>query len=185
MSHAMTTDHELICRIEQFYYREARLLDERCYLQWLELLDPSIEYTVASRHVAWPDYRAGETEAFVAVDQELELRGPDASPFRSERYPHLVVRSRRALKANAWAEIPPPRTRRMITNVEVSPHENGDYRVYSNFHLFYSHLGADNHNYVGCRRDVLRETEGLFRIRSREVISDWNIITGPTMALTF
>lgn len=185
MSDNMTITPELICRIEQFYYREARLLDTRCYQQWLELLDPAIEYIVASRHVAWPDSRAQGTEAMLAVDRELELRGPDATPIRSERFPHLAVRVMRAFKANAWAESPPPRTRRMITNVEVNAREDGNYQVFSNFHLFYSHFGADNHNYVGCRRDVLGETEGRFRLVSREVISDWNIITGPTMAIMF
>jgi len=180
-----TTDRDLVCRVEQFYYREARLLDERCFQQWLALLDPSIEYLIPSRHVPMPDPGARDTEAFLAVDRELGRIGPDASPLRHDRFLQLAMRAMRPYKVTAWAESPPPRTRRMITNVEVEPLDESGYRVYSNFHLFFSQGGADNHSYIGCRRDVLRDVEGQFRIVRREVITDWDIITGPTMALLF
>lgn len=182
---ATTLDPQLICRIEQFYYREARLLDDRCFQQWLGLLDQRIEYIMPSRHVPLPDMKARETEAYLNVERELDGAGPSSSPLRHERFPQLALRAMRPFKVNAWAESPPPRTRRMITNVEVEPLDDGGLRVYSNFLLFYSHSGADNHTYTGCRRDLLQDTDGTLRITRREVITDWDIVTGPTMGLLF
>ena len=179
------TDPSLISRVEQFYYREARLLDERCFQQWLGLIDPEIEYLMPSRHVPMPDPKDRETEAFLAVSKELQGRGPKASPLRYDRFMQLAIRAMRPYRVTAWAESPPPRTRRMINNVEVEPPDGNEYRAYSNFQLFYSHSGADNHTYTGCRRDILRDVDGQFRILNREVITDWDIITGPTMALIF
>lgn len=171
--------------IEQFYYREARLLDSRCYTQWLGLLDEDIEYLMPSRHVPQPDPAARGTEDFLAEDRELERRGPAASPLRQENLFQLSIRANRPYKLNAWAESPPPRTRRFINNVEVEILSSVEYRVYSNFQLFYSHHGRDNHTYTGCRRDVLRVTEGALKILSREVIMDWDVITAPTLGLFF
>lgn len=182
----MSSDVNLICRIGQFYYREARLLDERCYQQWLALVDESIEYTVPLRYVPMPDQQLQETEGFLAVDRELvRPEGNSGSPLRHDRYIELLIRTMRPYKRNSWSESPPPRTRRHISNIEVELIGDKAYRVYSNFQLFYSHNAADNHTYHGCRRDIIKETEDHLRIFKREVITDWNNVTAPTMALIF
>lgn len=180
-----TLDRDAICAVEQFYYREARLLDARCYTQWLELLDQAVIYTMPSRHVPQPDPALRGTEAFLAEDRELERSGAAASPLRQENLFQLTIRANRPYRLNAWAESPPPRTRRFISNVEVAPVGEGEYRVWSNFQLFYSHHGRDNHLYTGCRRDVLVHSEDTLKILSREVIMDWDVITAPTLGLFF
>jgi 3-phenylpropionate/cinnamic acid dioxygenase small subunit len=178
-------DASLIGRVEQFYYREARLLDERCYQQWLGLLDPAIEYVMPARHVALRNPQLRGTEGFLAIDHELDREGPDESPLRYEVFAQLAARAIRAFQPNAWADNPPPRTRRLIANVEAENGEDGTIRAFSNFHLFYSHHTADNHHYVGCRRDTLVDTDTRLHLSRREVIIDWNVVTGPTLALLF
>ena len=181
-----SSDVQMISRVEQFYYREARLLDERCFQQWFKLVDESIEYSIPTRFVPQPDPRQQDTEAFLSVDRELERAdGGRGSPIRHDRYLETFARTFRAFKTNAWAESPPPRTRRFISNIEVETLLDDTYRVFSNFQMFYSHRGADNHTYTGGRRDILKEVEGDFRLCKREVIIDWDIITAPTMALIF
>ncbi len=188
---SMSIDHQLITRVEQFYYREARLLDERCFQQWLALVDEAIVYSIPTRYVPQPDPSLQDTEAFLAVDRELERAdGGQGSPLRHDQYMETLVRTIRPYKNNAWSESPAPRTRRFITNVEVETVESSDasvneYRVFSNFQLFYSHSGADNHTYYGGRKDILREVDGQFKLLKREIITDWDIITAPTMALIF
>jgi len=177
---------ELISRVEQFYYREARLLDERCFQQWLALLDEAIEYSMPTRYVPQPDPDLRDTEAFLSIDRELErFNGGKGSPLRQDGYLQALVRTIRPYKTNAWAESPAPRTRRCISNVEVEPLEEDVYRTYSNFQMFYSHNGDDNHTYTGGRRDILKDVDGQFKILKREIIIDWDIITGPTLALIF
>jgi len=181
-----SSDNDLISRIGQFYYKEARLLDERCFQQWFALVDESIEYSMPTRYVPQPDPEKRDTEEFLSVDRELErAEGGRGSPLRHDHYLETFARTFRAYKPNAWAECPAPRTRRFISNIEVEPLSDDTYRVYSNFQMFYSHRGADNHTYTGGRRDILRDRDGDFRICKREVITDWDIITVPTIALIF
>ena len=44
-----SSNRELQYQVEQFYYREARLLDNRQYRQWLLLLSQDIRYLMPSR----------------------------------------------------------------------------------------------------------------------------------------
>ena len=184
--HDKSCDTDLISRIEQFYYKEARLLDERCFQQWFALVDESIEYSIPTRYVPQPDPAKKDTEAFLSIDQELERAdGGKGSPLRQDQYLQTFARTIRAYKTNAWSESPAPRTRRFISNIEVEPVGENQYRVYSNFQMFYSHRGADNHTYTGGRRDILKDLDGDFKLCKREVITDWDIITVPTLALIF
>lgn len=178
------TDSTIISRIEQFYYREARMLDDRQYMQWLGLLTEDIHYSIPSRHIVTPNPKLRGTEEFHAVDQELERSGPDATPLRVENIFNLAIRADRAFKVNAWAENPPARTRRFVSNVEVLATATG-YQTYSNFMMTYSRHSNTNHTYTGQRRDTLREVEGELRIASREIILDLNVINVPTLGLFF
>ncbi len=183
---AVEFDMELIARVEQFYYKEARLLDERCLQQWIALADESLEYSMPTRFVPHPDPTLQDTEAFLAVDRELDRAdGPKGSPIRHDTFLGVFARTFRPYKTNAWSESPAPRTRRMISNVEVTPLEDGNYQAYSNFMMFYSQLEKDNHTITGARRDVLKEVDGDFKLLKREVIIDMDIITVPTLALIF
>lgn len=182
----MDIDRDLNFRVEQFYYREARLLDERQFQQWFDLVDPGIEYSMPGRFVAQPDPRDQGEECYLSTDRELDrAMGGDGSPIRLDAYMDMVIRASRPFNARAWAESPPPRTRRLISNVEAHSRDDGTLEALSNFFMFYSHVGADNHLYTGGRRDILREDDGEFRILKREVITDWDLITVPTLALIF
>jgi 3-phenylpropionate/cinnamic acid dioxygenase small subunit len=119
------------------------------------------------------------------LEQELEGAGPRGCPIRDENFFNLAIRVDRMFKVNAWAENPPARTRRYISNIEVSPRHDGSLAVYSNFQLFYSRHQQDNFTYYGQRRDVLRTEGAGFKLASREVILDFNVITVPTLGLIF
>lgn len=179
-------NRELISRVEQFYYREARLLDNREAQQWMLLVAEDIIYTLPSRHIPQPDASLRGTEAFQSPDLELERPAPDMSPLREENIFQLAIRIDRLYKVNAWAENPAPRTRRFITNIEVAAGlEDNSYTAYSNFQLLYSRHANDTHTYSGQRRDTLREVDGDFKIARREIILDCNVITVPTLGLIF
>ncbi len=183
---AIDFDATLVARVEQFYYKEARLLDERCLQQWFALVDESFQYSMPTRFVPHPDPKLQDTEAFLSIDRELDRAdGPKGSPIRDDNYLGTFARTFRAYKTNGWSEAPAPRTRRMISNVEVTALEDDQYRTYSNFMMFYSHLGKDNHTITGGRRDLIKEVDGDFKLLKREVIIDMDIITAPTLALIF
>ena len=47
---------ELIREVEQFLYREARLLDERRFREWLELLTEDVRYWMVTRSNLYPRF---------------------------------------------------------------------------------------------------------------------------------
>jgi 3-phenylpropionate/cinnamic acid dioxygenase small subunit len=178
-------DFDSLRRVEQFYYREARLLDERQYVRWLTLLSPNIRYSLPSRFIPLARGSAREPEQMYAVDNELSGYDAGSLPIREESYGHLAQRVARALKPNAWAENPPPRTRRFVMNVEIESLVGDQLRVFSNFQLFHSQHGRLDYIFAGQRRDRLERADGSFRIAEREVILDGDIIRGASVALLF
>lgn len=180
-----TPDRDLICKVEQFLYREARLLDERKLQQWMSLISEDISYLMPARYQPTLNPSLRGTEAFHSIDQELESSAPVGVPLRKENFFNLAIRIDRAYKVNAWAENPPARTRRYITNIEVEEQADGLLKVYSNFQLFYSRHQLDNFTYYGQRKDILHPQGDSFKLASREVILDFNVITVPTLGLIF
>ena len=86
----------------------------------------------------------------------------------------------------AWAEIPPSRTRHLISNVEVEPVEGGDdVRARSAFLVYRSHLETDQEIYAGARSDLLRRENGAWRIARREIHLDQGTILGKNLAIFF
>lgn len=179
---------ELLTQLQQFYYREARLLDERQYQQWQALLSDSIDYLVPGRHVPQLDNSKRDTEAFLNREQEFSnrLQGNDPEvPLRDDSYLHLVIRVMRSLKMVAWSENPPARTRRNVCNVELITEDGNRLTVYSNTLLYYSRHEQVDHLYSYQRRDVLEKNGGGFKILRREVLLDNGLVPAPSAALFF
>ena len=180
---------ELQHEVEQWYYREARLLDNRQYQSWLALCTDDVSYVIPGRGNPLVDNAERGSEAMIAVERELEGVESDGLPIRNESMPYLAMRVERSFKANAWAENPPARTRRIVGNVEILKDSGERLSVVSNFHLFYARPGSRNHLYAGQRRDELlrAEFDGTpgFKIASREIVMDLADIEVPTLGLFF
>ncbi len=183
--HSVETSVEEQRALERFYYREARLLDSRQYMQWLTLLSPEIRYTIPARVNVQVNNRDRGNEDMIAVERELEGVDSMGSPLRDETYILLMVRAERAFKINSWSENPPPRTRRIVGNVELMGRDGDSLEVVSNFHLNYARPGNEGATYTGQRRDTLLRSEEGFLLASREVIFDYADIEVPTLGLFF
>lgn len=171
--------------VEQFYYREARLLDNRQYQSWLALCTEDIQYSMPARGNPLVNNREHGNEDMISVERELETAESNGCPIREEGYLHLALRVDRSFKINAWAENPPARTRRIVGNVEILQITDDRFSVNSNFQLFYARPGSDNFLYAGQRRDVLVAAADDFRISSRQIIMDVADIRVPTLGLFF
>ena len=171
--------------LERFYFHEARLLDNRQYQQWLELVSEQISYLMPSRINVQVDNRERGQEDMISIDRELEDQASMGCPIREETYIHLMVRVERAYKINSWSENPPARTRRIVANIELMAKEDDTLSVLSNFHLYYARPGNDDVIYSGQRRDTLLSQPGGFRIEQREVVMDYANISMPTLGILF
>lgn len=156
--------------VQDFLFREARMLDERRFDDWLGLFSIDATYRAPTRVTRedLADDGIGELCIFDDEYGELELRVES-----------LQVRS-------AWAEIPPSRTRRLIGNVTAEPLEGDDVLARSNFIVHRTRLTDIEHVFTGGRTDVLRRTgEAEFQIRSREIVFDHVAFLTDNISLMF
>jgi 3-phenylpropionate/cinnamic acid dioxygenase small subunit len=171
--------------LERFYFHEARLLDNRQYLQWLALLSQEVRYLIPARVNVQVNNRERGQEDMISVERELEGEDSMGCPHREENYILLMLRAQRAYKINSWSEHPPARTRRIVGNIELMARQGDTLSVLSNFHLYYTRPGNENVLYSGQRRDTLLSIPEGFRIRCREVVLDYANIELPTLGLLF
>jgi ethylbenzene dioxygenase beta subunit len=129
-------------RAHRFLSLEAKLLDERRFEEWLELLDEDIVYEVPLR----------QTRSHYS-DQHPE----NAFHIRDSK---ALIKNRvdRLKSGFAWSETPPSRTLRLIGNVFVSAIRSADVIEVESALLLYRQRGTDATSDVipVRRRDVIR-----------------------------
>ena len=100
--------------VEDLLFNEAALLDEWRLEEWLELLTGDATYEIPPTDVPEGDSR---NTLFIIADDALRIRS----------------RVKQLLGKAAWAENPPSRTRRLITNVRVLCVDGEEIIVTANF----------------------------------------------------
>ncbi len=173
-------NHTLRLDIEAFLYREARLLDDRKFRDWLALLTDDIRYWMPTRHNRM---REGPDEQW-EVEKELDVLG-----FFDETKNSLTLRVERFYSGMAWAEDPPSRTRHFISNVEVmETAKANEVEAYSNFLAYRSRLegleGEENF-FAGRREDILRREQGHWKIAQRRIIFDGLVLNAQNLSIFF
>lgn len=161
--------------IGQLYYREAELLDEGRFTDWLELFADDLVY--------WMPTRTNRLRR----QQALSVAAPGEAAFYDETKESLAWRIRRFDSGMAWAEDPPSRTRHLITNVRVRHAENDDdqYLVRSNFLLYRNRLEREQNVFAGERTDVVRRTGGGLLIARRTILLDQNVLLAKNISTFF
>jgi biphenyl 2,3-dioxygenase beta subunit len=161
--------------VEQFYFREAQLLDHRKYQEWLELLTEDIHYWVPIR----------TTQA--SKNLEREYYGPGCNAHFDEDYARLRARIRGRQSGLNWTEDPPSRSRHIVSNVIVREVSAAKLEVSSAFLCYRNRLERMTDIYVGERRDVLLRTDGGFgfKIDKRTVLLDQSTITANNLSMFF
>ena len=153
--------------IEQFLYKEARLIDNRLLDDWLDLWTMDCRYHVPVRH----NVAAPIGEGLVAIDDELD--GDDGAAWIDDTKMLLFARVMRLRTGKAWSESPLSRTRRIVSNVEVT--ETGDedtFQVFSNMIQFRSRREREENWFVCQRQDVILRIGDSYQIKERRVILD-------------
>jgi len=172
--------------IEQYLYREARLLDERRFHEWLDLFTDDVRYTMASRGNRYPR----SSKAIAMLDRERHIEDDpgeaDALALFDETKATLAARVARLDTGMAWAEDPPSRTRHFIANIEVAPGDTeADVRVWSNYIVYRSRGETEQDFYVGARQDLLRRVDGAWKIARRRLTLDQNVLMAKNLSVFF
>ncbi|MCZ6888511.1 MAG: aromatic-ring-hydroxylating dioxygenase subunit beta [Gammaproteobacteria bacterium] len=138
--------------VENFLYDEAALLDEWKLDEWLGLMTDDVEYFVPPTDE--PDSDSSDTLFIVADNAE-----------------RLKARVYQLTHPGAWAESPPSRTRRMISNVRIRESNGDEHRVTANF-IVYRIRNGKTDAYVGRYEHVLVKNGSGIKIRERRSILD-------------
>jgi 3-phenylpropionate/cinnamic acid dioxygenase small subunit len=155
-------NHELRHAIEDFFYFEAELLDDRRLREWLDLLADDVHY--------WMPIRQNLLERPADVNDELSK--PGEAYYFNDTKKTLNVRVERFYKKNAWAEMPPSRTRHLVSNIRVKQDSGLEIEVHSNFLCYRTRMEKDQDIFVGTRHDLLRRDSSNFKIVRRMIILD-------------
>jgi 3-phenylpropionate/cinnamic acid dioxygenase small subunit len=155
-------NHELRHAIEDFFYFEAELLDDRRLREWLALLADDVHY--------WMPIRQNLLERPADVNDELSKPG-EAYYFNDSKQT-LNIRVERFYAKNAWAEMPPSRTRHLISNIRIKQDSGLEIEVHSNFLCYRTRMEKDQDIFVGTRHDLLRRDSSNFKIVRRMIILD-------------
>jgi 3-phenylpropionate/cinnamic acid dioxygenase small subunit len=175
-----------IREVEQFLYREARLLDERQFHEWLELFTDDVRYWMPGRRNRYP--KSSKAIAILNLDRYVEddLTEEIELAILDENKHTLEARVARLDTGMAWAEDPPSRTRHLLTNIEIEPGDaKSELEVYSNFIVYRSRSETEQDFYVGARRDVLRRVDGAWKIARRKLILDQNVLLAKNVSIFF
>ena len=177
---------EVIREVEQFLYREARLLDERRFHEWVELFTEDVRYWMPTRSNRYP----AESKAIGLLEQGQDsaaARGQEEElAILDETKATLHARIARLDTGMAWAEDPPSRTRHMISNIELE--EGGtpsELQVYSNYLVYRTRGETEQDFYIGRREDVLRRIDGVWKIARRKIILDQNVLLAKNVSIFF
>lgn len=149
---------ELKRELEEFFAREAHLLDERRFDDWLNLFTDDAEYVVPLR-----EYVEGDVE-------------PAGHPVIRENKDGLLLRVRKDATGFSHAETPASMTCHLITNIVVDEIPDSDeVQARSAFAVRQTRKPRDEAWWAGRRIDRLRMVNGSWRLSRREVHMDATI----------
>jgi 3-phenylpropionate/cinnamic acid dioxygenase small subunit len=172
--------------VEKFYFVEARLLDERRFREWIEMLAPDLRYWMSTRLNRYPRH----SKSLKVLDDEAydddTVPRDDHMVIMDETLDSLTRRVVCLETGMAWAEDPPSRTRHLVTNIEVEPGAAAEeLNVASNFLVYKNRAETEVDLFAGVRRDVLRRVEGQLQIARRKIILDQSVLLAKNVAIFF
>jgi 3-phenylpropionate/cinnamic acid dioxygenase small subunit len=165
--------NELRHKVEDFLYLEAELLDDRKLREWLELLTDDMRY--------WMPIRYNPLER--PEDLSDELAKPGDGYYFDDDKKSLSLRIERVYVKSAWAEMPPSRTRHLISNVRIKNDDGREMEVHSNFLVYRTRLESDQDIFVGTRQDILRRVNDGFKIAKRTIILDQAVLNAKNISI--
>ena len=161
--------------IEQFLYKEAQLLDDRRFNDWIELIADDIHYHMPVRR----NVKFGEQDRENS-DSESEISWFD------EGKATLSGRVRQINTGLHWAEEPFSRVRHIITNVQIQDVQADEVKVTSNFFVWTNRLKDEVNLFVGKRDDILRrDPDTGWKIAKRLIILDQNVLLAKVITTFF
>jgi 3-phenylpropionate/cinnamic acid dioxygenase small subunit len=156
--------------VSQFLFHEAELLDHERQREWLDLLADDIAYRVPIRITQERSAGPGFQSDGFHMDEDKGM---------------LITRVERLETEYAWAEDPPSRMRRIVSNIRAwSVQASDELLVISNLLAYRSRHDSTAYDLIaGERRDLLRPNDDSFLIAKREILLDQSTLGTHNLAI--
>lgn len=161
-------DSKTFLTVQNFMAVEAKLLDERRYDEWLEMLDEDIVYHVPIR------------EARIAFADEHAGGGYRINDVRSL----VETRVKRLNSGQAWAEISPSRTLRLVGSLLVESRVGDIIRCESALIIYRQRGHDDPGELIPVRRqDQLKVAPDGVKLLRRDAFITEVVLTTPNLGV--
>jgi 3-phenylpropionate/cinnamic acid dioxygenase small subunit len=160
--------------IEDFFYREADLLDERRYEEWLDLFTEDTHYWMPMRRNVPRD----------EPEREFTREGVDANWF-DEGKDTLARRVKQILTGIHWAEEPPSRMCHIVSNIQIVRATLDEVEARSRFIVYRNRVQTETDFLVGKREDLLRRMDGALKIARRKIVLDQSVLLAKNLTMFF
>jgi 3-phenylpropionate/cinnamic acid dioxygenase small subunit len=169
---------DLMREIEDFFYREADLLDEREYDQWLDLLTEDVVY--------WMPMRKNVSYA----NRDKDITAEDDVAWFHDDKETLRKRVKQIQTGVHWAEEPISRVAHVIANIRLAEPistlaEGARATTKCRFIVYRNRLETETDFLVGRREDTLTRVRGQLRIARRKIILDQSVLLAKNLTMFF
>lgn len=166
---------ELQHEVEQFLYWEVKLLTDRRYQDWFELLAQDIRY--------WMPIRSTKIMREVAQEYTDE----DGFAHFDDNWHTMKGRIRKIMSDVGWSENPASRLRYLVGNVMIVPESESTLNVVSAMMVYRTRQERQLDVFACERQDVLRrvDTDAGFEIANRRILIDQSTILSNNLSFFF
>jgi 3-phenylpropionate/cinnamic acid dioxygenase small subunit len=163
--------HPVYNEVMDFLIEEAHLLDEDLLEEWLQLLAADVRYVMPTRHTV----RRSDGKGFDSGMKHFD-----------DDYKSIEIRVLKVTRTDTnYAEDPPSRIRRYITNIQVNETPTVDEFAVTSYLLLLRNRRDEPISDVvsGIRHDILRrDATTRFKLARREVLVDQVTLGTPNLA---
>lgn len=164
--------------IEDFFFNEADLLDEREYDKWLDLLTEDVVYWMPMRKNVSHENRDKD----ITAENDLAWFLDDKDTLRK--------RVKQIQTGIHWADEPISRVSHVISNIRlvepISSLDEGERTVTKCRFIVYRNRVEDETDFlVGRREDTLVRTGGELKIARRKIILDQSVLLAKNLTMFF
>lgn len=163
----------LLAEVTEFLYREADLLDERRYEEWLGLLADDYRYSVPLRmNVRYND-----------ITQREQTRAGEEICWFDEGKATTELRVAQLATGQHWAEEPVSRVTHLVTNIRVESSAPPEVDVSCRFVVYRNRVADEADFLVGRRRDRLRRTSDGWQVCQRQLLLDQSVLLAKNLSV--
>jgi 3-phenylpropionate/cinnamic acid dioxygenase small subunit len=161
----------LLAEVTDFLYREADLLDERRYEEWLGLLADDYQYSVPLRmNVRYAD-----------IAEREQTRAGEEICWFDEGKATTELRVAQLATGQHWAEEPVSRVTHLVTNIRLEPSVPPEVEVSCRFVVYRNRVADESDFLVGRRRDRLRRTGDGWQVCRRRLLLDQSVLLAKNL----